>query len=125
MLLPLPALALVYCAFLAKHLLGDFFFQTFWMAANKGAARGWVRPLLAHAAIHAGLTLAIVLPTVPALAWLALADFVVHAAIDRLKGILTRDWTPASPRFWWALGVDQSAHHATHFVFVLVLLASL
>lgn len=125
MLLPFPALLLIYGAFVAKQFLADFFFQTFWMALNKGAAAGWVRPLLAHVAIHAGLTLAIVLVTVPALAWLALVDFVLHGLIDRGKGVLTRGWTPDSTRFWWALGADQAAHQLTHFAYVLTLATAL
>lgn len=123
--LPLPALLMLYVAFAAKHLAADFFLQTFWMAHGKGARAGWLAPLTAHAAIHAGLTLAIVVAAVPALAWLALADFALHAAIDRTKGVLTRGWSLDRAPFWWALGADQCAHHLTHFGFVLTLAAGL
>ena len=81
------ALATVLAAFTVKHVLADFVLQSNWMARGKEAASGWAAPLLAHVACHAGLTLLLVLAVRPDLWWLALADLVVHTAVDRSKAL--------------------------------------
>ena len=121
----LASLCLVYAAFMAKHFVCDYLLQTAWMVRGKGAVAGWRAPLAAHAAVHALGTLAIALATVPALAWLALVDLAVHAAIDRIKALSTRGLAFDKPQFWWAFGLDQSAHQATHFAFVIALVTRL
>lgn len=112
--------------FIVKHLVADFLLQSRWMALGKERAEGWRAPLAAHAAIHAIGTLALCLIVAPALAGLAALDFVVHAGVDRGKGALGRRFsaTPDKTVFWWLLGVDQSLHALTHFLFALALTAA-
>lgn len=112
--------------FTVKHLVADFFLQTSWIALGKERAEGWILPLTIHAAIHATGTLMICLALAPALTWFAAADFVVHAALDRGKGLLARRFsaTPSTPVFWWLLGIDQSLHALTHFIFAVSLTAA-
>jgi hypothetical protein len=111
----------VYLAFAAKQLLADFFLQSGWMAFGKKADRHWLAPLLAHAALHGIGTLLIALVAAPSFWWLGLVDFVLHAAIDRIKAVLSRGLDMARGPFWWAFGLDQAAHQLTHFAFVLCL----
>jgi hypothetical protein len=124
-LISLQPLCLLYAAFMVKHFLCDYPLQSAWMAKTKGAASGWAGPLAAHAATHAAGTLVIALATVPALAWLALVDLLVHAAVDRSKSMATRGLSPGQSQFWWALGLDQGAHQATHFCYVIALVTRL
>lgn len=109
--------------FTVKHLLADYMLQTAAMVAGKEGRRQWLRPLSIHAAIHAGGTFLLALAAAPALWWLAPADFLAHAAIDRIKSLIGRHggWKPEEHRFWWLHGADQAVHHLTHFAFVLIL----
>lgn len=113
-------------AFLIKHFLADFLLQTDWMAAGKDRPKGWLLPLAAHAGVHGAMTAALFLAVVPSLAWLGLADMLVHGAIDRLKSISTRRkaLTPRQTAFWWLFGLDQSLHHLTHIGLAIVLAAA-
>lgn len=119
----LKTLVAVYLAFAAKHFLCDYVFQTGTMATCKGAEVGWARPLFAHAGVHAAATLAICLLVRPGFWWLSIVDLLVHAAIDRGKGVLTLRLQPSVPRYWQFFGADQLAHQLTHFAYVLVLAA--
>ena len=112
--------------FIAKHLVADFLLQSSWMARGKEGRSNWLAPLAVHAAIHACGTLLLCLALAPALYWLAAVDFGVHAALDRSKGLLTQYFaaTPSMTIFWWLLGIDQSLHALTHFIFCLLLTAS-
>jgi hypothetical protein len=124
-----PTLALVglFVFFTVKHMLADYMLQSAAMVAGKEGTRHWLRPLSMHAGIHAAGTLILALAVNPALWWLAPADFLVHAAIDRTKSTIGRHggWRPDEYRFWWLHGADQAAHHLTHFAFVLVLSGAL
>jgi len=113
-------------AFLIKHFLADFLLQTDWMAAGKDRPKGWLLPLAAHAGVHGAMTAALFLAVAPPLAWLGLADMLIHGIIDRLKSISTRRsaLTPRQTAFWWLFGLDQSLHHLTHIVLAIVLAAS-
>jgi hypothetical protein len=128
--LPLQLPTLWLCAavilFLIKHLIADFFVQTQWMVVGKGKESGWMGPLTAHSAIHAFGTLAICLVLAPALFWLAAVDFIVHFGLDRMKEVFARraSVTPSEPMFWRLLGIDQSLHGLTHFIFVLYIAAA-
>lgn len=117
------ALAGVLAVFAVKHVLADFVLQPNWMARGKEARAGWAGPLLAHAAVHAAMTLAIALAVAPIAWWLFLVDFAVHAALDRAKALvaLRVRWRPDQPRFWWLLGVDQGFHQLTHVALALAL----
>jgi len=87
---------------------------------QKANLKNWVKPLLAHAT----MTLLIVLAANPSLWWLSIVDLVIHFSVDRVK---------ASPKmlnrfgidnkfFWWSLGVDQMAHHLTHYFIIYMIL---
>lgn len=112
------ALGILSIALAAKHYVADFVLQTEWIARGKERADGWGLPLLVHAGEHAVGTLLIVSLVQLDLWWLALADFVVHGAVDRGKALLSlRLRLPVSnPRFWWLLGFDQFLHHVTNTV---------
>jgi hypothetical protein len=119
--------AILYAAFIIKHLLGDYLLQTTWMAVGKEGSPGWPAPLVAHCTVHAALTGAIVLTATPALWWLAIVDFFVHAGIDRSKGLVTKrlGLTPfTDSRWWWIFGIDQSLHQFTHLGYVVVLMSA-
>ena len=88
-------------AFLIKHFLADFLLQTDWMAAGKDRPKGWLLPLAAHAGVHGAMTAALFLIVAPPLAWLGLADMLIHGVIDRLKSISTRR-SALTPLMWHA-----------------------
>lgn len=113
--------------FLAKHLLADFLFQTSWMANGKEQPVGWFAPLAVHAAVHGLATTLIFLVLAPAYIWFGLVDFLVHFAIDRGKGVVTRacDADPTQTIFWWLIGIDQTLHHLTHLVYAVWIAAVL
>ena len=102
--------------FALKHYLADFILQTNWMARGKERSGGWTRPLAAHVAVHAALTLPICLVAEPRLWWLALVDLLVHFATDRGKTLLSHwgGWKPDQVQFWWLLGLDQLIHQITN-----------
>lgn len=150
--------------FQIKHFLADFPFQTPYMLGKFKGGREWIRPLAAHAYVHAFFTLLICLfylnrPSALAFG-LAALDFAVHFIVDRVKAapslagrwkvlsasefaLLSTQHGPfridrmCSPKitsaecdalkrgnkyFWWALGVDQMAHHLTHYFIIWRLL---
>lgn len=113
-------------AFLIKHLLADLILQTGWMAMGKERPEGWLWPLSAHAGVHGALTALLFLAVAPPLAWLGLADAVIHGGIDRLKGIAANrgKLTPRQTAFWWLFGADQTLHHLTHLGLAILLAAA-
>ena len=118
------SILILYGLFRLKHFLCDFILQTDWMALTKGkpGMEGY-RALFSHTAIHAAGTLVIVLMFAPSLWWLGPLDFVLHSAIDRLKGYLTysRGWMPSDTIFWWTFGMDQEAHNFTHLAYIVLI----
>jgi hypothetical protein len=112
--------------FAVKHVIGDFFLQTSWMAMGKDAKSGWALPLLVHVSIHGGLALVILLVLAPRFWYLAIADFVVHLIIDRAKGFCVATFNVTSDHqwFWWLIGIDQALHHLTGFGLAVVLAAN-
>jgi hypothetical protein len=117
-------LATLYVSFVIKHFLGDFLFQTAWMAYGKEQRENWLSPLAAHAGIHGALTLLLTLAFLPSLWWLGPVDFVIHGLIDRSKALVTR-WrglTLKDKGWWWLIGLDQALHGLTHFSYILALL---
>ena len=100
-------------AFLIKQLLCDFI---------EGG-----RALFTHAAIHAMGTLIIVGLFNVGYWWLALIDFVVHAVIDRAKSLYVskRKLGINQIRYWFVYGLDQTLHHATHLIFVMIMIGIL
>lgn len=111
--------------FMLKHTAADFFLQTPYQYCNKGIY-GHPGGFL-HAGIHVILTPLVYLVIAPASLFLAgaiaLGEFVVHYHIDWAKEQITRraSYTPQTPRFWHALGVDQLLHGLTYLVIVGVL----
>lgn len=119
--------AIFYTLFILKHYVADFLLQTSWMAAGKERSTNWIAPLAAHCAVHGALTGVIVVAVAPSLWWLAMVDFVVHATIDRSKGLIAKRFGFVSftdVRWWRLFGADQSLHELTHLAYVLVLLNS-
>lgn len=112
-------------AFQIKHVLADYFLQTQWMVYGKCKLKGWVKPLFAHASVHALLTLIIALIFAPALWWLCALDIIVHFIIDRIKAnprLGGRFKMEEGAPFWWAFGVDQMLHHLTHYFIIYVII---
>lgn len=117
-------------AYQLKHLLADYFWQNAYMLGKFAEkAKDWVPPLAAHAGVHALLTFVITVLFVGPLAALGLAalDFAVHFMVDRLKASpkLGGRYKPTQPEFWHVLGLDQTAHHLTHYVIIAIVLSLL
>lgn len=112
--------------FQLKHFLADYIFQTQYMLGKSKTGWNFVPPLVAHAMVHAGMTLLIVgiidpSPIIHSKAWLALVDFGAHFTMDRIKAgprYLGRFKDTNKPQFWWALGFDQMIHHVTHYFII-------
>ena len=58
---------------------------------GKMSRTGWIKPLASHCYIHAAGTLVVSLMFVPTLitVYLAIADFVLHFIVDRIKASQT------------------------------------
>lgn len=123
---PMLWLAAVVALFVIKHAVADFLLQTGWMAAGKERAKGWLVPLLAHAAVHGAGTAAIAIALAPRLVWLAAVDVGVHFLLDRGKSVLGRaaGIATGSQPFWWLIGIDQALHQITHLGFALLIAAA-
>lgn len=122
-LVPLAPFCVVLLVMALKHFVADFVLQTHWIAHGKERCEGWLAPLAVHALCHAALTLCIALLAAPHLWWLALVDFVVHAAIDRSKTLIAQrgGWGVNEAGFWWLLGADQFLHQVTNVAIVVAL----
>lgn len=133
-----------------KHFLCDFPLQSSWMLGKFRADWSFLKPLAAHAGVHATFTLAIAFffswrpGNVLFCLGLAVFDFVMHLVMDRIKAgpkylgrykaLSAREyqelWSSTfgeAPQlrhntyFWWALGFDQMVHHLTHYVIIAAL----
>ncbi|MEM7404474.1 MAG: DUF3307 domain-containing protein [Pseudomonadota bacterium] len=114
--------------FQLKHFIADFPLQTSWMLNKRLPGWSFVLPLAAHCAVHAGITLLIVLIVHPTLWWLALVDFCVHFVMDRCKSAahyLGRFNDPTRQSFWNCFGFDQLVHHLTHYFIIWQLAAAI
>ena len=119
-------LFLLLIVFQLKHFICDYPLQGTYML-GKLRATDWALPLAAHAAVHATATFLIAIWFSLHLAIiLAIADFILHFTIDRLKASpnIGGRFKPDQPYFWWALGADQMAHHFTHYSFIFILLGA-
>ena len=117
---------LLLIVFQLKHFICDYPLQGTYML-GKLRATNWALPLAAHAAVHATATSLIAIWFSLHLAIiLAIADFILHFTIDRLKASPNYGgrFKPDQPYFWWALGADQMAHHFTHYAFIFILLGA-
>jgi Protein of unknown function (DUF3307) len=115
--------ALAYLLF--KHWLADFCLQTPYQYLNKGR---YLHPGgLLHSAIHAVLTLPLLLilpPQSPAIAALIVAaEFAVHYHIDWGKDRLNRAarLDHSKSRYWQLFGLDQLLHGLTYLAMVIAL----
>lgn len=120
--------ALIFLLFIGlelKHYVADYFMQPGWMLAGKGDFRqpgGY-----AHAGVHAGLSLVVLL--LAGTPWAALfglvaAEFVVHYLLDYSKIHYSRGvHVDTQPRRFWVLhGVDQITHQLTYGAMIYVVL---
>lgn len=108
-----------------KHFICDYPLQGQYMLGKAGVTN-WVKPLATHSLVHAAGTFIVFVWINPNLALLlAFVDFVLHFIVDRLKASpnLGGRWNPSQPYFWWALGLDQMAHHVINILFVYYALA--
>lgn len=108
-----------------KHFCADFLFQTAALARGKAARHRWLAPTLLHAGGHAVLTLIIALLAFPQFWWVAVAEWVVHAGIDRGKVIAGNKAgiDMSMTAYWWLLGFDQMLHQLTNVAIVGIFLA--
>ena len=124
---------LLLIAFQLKHFICDYPLQTQYML-GKMKATGWVKPLAAHAGIHAigtfivayyFLNLSYYLDNIAFATILAIADFILHFIVDRIKASPTIGgrWKPEQPQFWWALGADQMTHHIINYIFIFIIIS--
>lgn len=100
-----------------KYMLGKF----------KGGTE-WIKPLAAHAAVHALYTFLILCFLNWKIALAAAAfDFNAHFVVDRIKASpnLLGRFKPHQKEFWWSLGADQSAHHLTHYLIIYFTITNL
>ncbi len=110
-----------------KHYVADYFLQPAWMLVGKGNLRhpgGY-----AHAAVHAGLSALILFAVgtpLPVLAALAVAEWVVHYALDYSKILYSRGvHVDTNPRRFWALhGIDQLTHQLTYAAIIYAVFLS-
>jgi hypothetical protein len=139
-------------AFQIKHFVADYPLQTKYML-GKFKNSGWVKPLLAHAAVHAAITFVILLgfyavvdPNNPH--WrtncflLPIWDGACHFAMDRIKAsrkflgrfkpLTAETYLAATPKqvrgntfFWWAIGLDQLFHGLTDTFIVWIVARTL
>jgi hypothetical protein len=114
--------------FQLKHFIADFPLQNRYMLQKQRSDWTFIPPLALHSAIHAVTTLIVVLVVQPTLWWLAIADFVIHFTMDRIKAgpkYLGRYSDISKSGFWIALGFDQMVHHLTHIWIIWTLAVSL
>ena len=90
---------------------------------GKFKKEGWELPLTAHAGVHFLGTLIIGLFFAPIQIVLACAllDFGVHFVVDKIKVEASRSTDHSKANFWWYLGIDQMAHHLTHYLIIAIL----
>lgn len=86
-----------------KHLICDYFLQGKYML-GKFNREGWIMPLAAHCAVHALATFSIALYYMPSYALpLAIADFIVHFVVDKIKVESSREFDKNTDKeYWWA-----------------------
>ena len=106
-----------------KHLIADYFLQPGWMLAGKGnfAMPGGY----AHAGVHVALSAVVLLlagVSLPTLALLVAAEFVVHFTIDHTKALLSkRSKSGPTTAVYWALhGGDQCIHHLSYLAMTAI-----
>lgn len=115
---------LLLIAFQLKHFICDYPLQGTYML-GKLNKQGWFLPLLAHSLVHSVGTFIVAFIFTKAIIislLLALADLVLHFIVDRLKVISSYKYTIQTTQFWWALGLDQMAHHLINYGFIFIII---
>lgn len=110
-----------------KHYLADYFLQPSWIIAGKGDFRqpgGY-----AHAGIHAALTGVVLLvagTSMPLLASILLAEFVVHYLLDygKIRYSVGVHIVDRPGRFWALHGVDQMLHQLTYAAIIFAVVSA-
>ena len=107
--------------FQIKHFVCDYPLQGRYML-GKFKEEGWELPLAAHAGVHFlgtfligfffGFWIAV---------GVALLDAAIHFVVDKVKVEASRSTNHSEPQFWWYLGLDQMAHHLTHYLIIALL----
>ncbi len=113
--------------FQVKHFFADFLLQNVWMLQKSRPNWNFVLPLAIHCGVHSISTLVIALFIKPEMWWLAILDFLVHFAMDRLKAgpkYLGRYTDIRSKAYWISFGFDQMMHHLTH-IYICWMLATI
>jgi len=105
-----------------KHFLCDYIFQGKYMLGKFNKV-GWELPLTAHAGTHflGTLLIGLFFSTVPVALFCAVLDFAIHFVVDKCKVEASRTTNTSEAKFWWYLGIDQMAHHLTHYVIIAIL----
>lgn len=119
----------VFILFHMKHFFADFPLQTVYMLGKGKGGLAWVLPLSAHCAVHAALSLLIILFINPSLFWITGLEFLAHFAIDRCKVLYklpTGQWEGADKgkylaKYYTAFGLDQMAHQICYVIMVYTL----
>lgn len=109
--------------FQIKHFICDYPLQTPYML-QKANRENWVNPLALHSLVHSMGTFIVVSFFNINLAFLlAFLDLILHFIVDRIKASpnIGNRWDIDKSYFWWALGLDQMAHHLINYVFIYII----
>jgi hypothetical protein len=107
-----------------KHFVCDYPLQTRYQLENKGTY-GHPGGII-HSGIQAVFTMLAFLVVTPTLllgAAIVIGEFILHYHIDWTKENIVKHmgWTSKNREFWWAIGVDQLAHHLTYVLIAAIL----
>ncbi len=124
-------LILVLVLFQLKHFVADFpLLQTAYMAMGKGKpGLSFILPLASHCLVHTFLSLLIIVPLRPEVAWIAIVEFIAHFLIDRMKStykLPAGQWTVEEKgkylsKYYLAFGMDQLAHNLCYSAMIYVI----
>lgn len=115
------ALLWLLAGFQVKHVLGDYVLQSAYILKNRhvwGHSGG-----LLHVAIHAALTLPLLLAAGvhgPLFFTILLGEALFHYLLDWTKDNILhrRGWGPGNRQYWWLTGLDQMLHQLSYLVIV-------
>ena len=112
-----------------KHFLADFPLQTVYMLGKGKKGLEWILPLGAHCSVHMILTGMIIAVYRPSMLWVAVAEFVAHFIIDRVKAtykLPVGQWANEEKgkylsKYYFAFGLDQMSHQFCYIVIAYLL----
>ncbi len=111
-----------------KHFIADYPLQFPYMLKKFRPGWDFLLPLTTHCLVHGVFTFAIVMFYNKQLWWLAIFDFVIHFAMDRLKAgprYLGRWSDVTKAPYWITFGIDQMVHHLTHIYIVWAIVTTI